>query len=61
MIRYGPFIVAILLMIGCSSGPRPPVVAREAGRVDGKRSISSMSETEWTIDREPKRDDEGSL
>jgi hypothetical protein len=39
-----------LLLAGCA---RHFVAPREAGRVDGARSISSYSDLKWTIVREP--------
>ena len=40
-----------LLLAGCAA--RHFVAPREAGRVDGARSISSYSDLKWTIVREP--------
>ena len=39
-----------LLITGCA---RLVVAPREAGRIDGARSISSYSDLKWTIVREP--------
>jgi len=44
------------VIAGCiprEPGPRPPVVARDAGRIDADRSISTMSDTEWKVSAEP--------
>ena len=55
MIRSTFLVLALFLFVltGCS---RHHVVARNAGRVDGPRSISTSSDTEWTIQSESSSD-----
>jgi hypothetical protein len=55
MKRATVFLLALLVFAGCASGPgpRPPVVSRDAGKVDGNRSISTMSDSQWTVKQEP--------
>lgn len=42
--------LAALLLSGCA---RHFVVERDAGRVDGTKSISVLSDSQWTIRHEP--------
>jgi hypothetical protein len=42
--------LTLLCLVGCA---RHVVVPRDAGRVDGAKSITSMSDEEWTVHREP--------
>jgi hypothetical protein len=42
--------MSLLLLAGCA---RHVVVEREAGRIDGAKSISSYSDTQWTIVHPP--------
>jgi hypothetical protein len=52
MIRQAALIPALLVLLspGCA---RHHVVERDAGRVDGAKSISTGSDTHWTIRQEP--------
>jgi len=42
--------LALLILGGCA---RHFVVERNAGRIDGERSISTNSDTQWTVRHEP--------
>jgi len=51
MIRAVFVVLAlVLVMTGCS---RHHVVERNSGRIDGARSISTSSDTDWTVQSEP--------
>ena len=46
----------VILLIGSLLGLvacRHVVVERDAGRVDSKRSITSSSDLQWSVEREP--------
>jgi hypothetical protein len=42
--------LAVLLFSGCA---RHHVIERDVGRIDGAKSISSSSDTQWMIQQEP--------
>lgn len=46
--------LTLSLLVACA---RHHVVERDVGRVDGKRSISSNSDTRWTVNRAPAADE----
>jgi hypothetical protein len=43
--------LTLLLLAGCTS--RHVVTERDAGRVDGARSITTNSDLQWRIEHEP--------
>jgi hypothetical protein len=47
----GMLLCCTVLLAGCTS--RHVVVERDAGRVDGERSITTNSDLRWHIERAP--------
>jgi hypothetical protein len=54
--RTAPILCLVaMLLSGCA---RHTVVERDAGRIDGAKSISVLSDSQWTIRHEPSNDAE---
>lgn len=48
-------LVSLVMVFAASAGcGRHVVMARDAGRVDGERSITTASDTKWSVDGEPR-------
>ena len=51
MLRRAGALVILALLVGACG--RHHVIARNTGRIDEKRSTSSTSDTQWTVQQEP--------